>query len=149
MKKSNLLPILICLVLLFTISAGAEAQSEKPYTNGSVWTVSYVKTESGRTRDYIRNLNENYAKVMKAAKEANYILDYKIFMAQPYGENDWDMMLMVEYKDYAALDSEDNWEALQKKVLNNTESQFTEKAVARNEIRKLQGGKLVREIKLK
>ncbi|CAN5342955.1 hypothetical protein BH23BAC1_BH23BAC1_07540 [soil metagenome] len=93
--------------------------------------------------------NENYAKVMQAAKEANYILDYKIFMAQPYGENDWDMMLMVEYKDYAALDDDDKWEALQKKVLNNTEDQYRDKAVARNDIRKLQGGKLVREIKLK
>jgi hypothetical protein len=147
--KNLKLSILACLVFIFIFDYTTFAQSEKPYTDGSVWTISFVKTESGRTRDYIRNLNENYCKVMNAAKEANYILDYKIFLSQPYGENDWDMMLMVEYKDYAALDGEDNWEALQKKVLNNSESQFTEKAIARNEIRKLQGGKLVREIKMK
>jgi hypothetical protein len=74
-------------------------------------------------------------------------MDFKILSSQPASENDWDLLLMYEIKNHAALDGmREKTEALAKKVLGgNEETQHTQ-ALSRNDLRVLQGGKLTQEL---
>ncbi len=145
MKKLHLLTF-FCLICLLSNGITAQAQTDKPYTEGSVWDVSFVQTKSGMGDMYLKNLSEGWVKIMRAAKDQGLIQDYKVISSEPAAKTDWDLMLMVEYKNYASLDGlSDKFEALQNKTFGSEETQH-EAAVSRNDLRDLLGGKLGREL---
>ncbi len=126
------------------------AQSDKPYTDGPLWQVQFIHTKPGMSDLYLKNLSEGWIKIMRAAKDQGYIMDYKVFSAQPASENDWDLMLMYEIKNYAMLDgASDKMDALSKKVLSANDATLHTNAVSRNDLRVLQGGKLTQQLDFK
>jgi hypothetical protein len=146
----KLLSILFAAALVVSLSLPAQSVAQGlPYTEGSVWSVSFVKTVPGMANDYYRNLADNWLKMNEAAKKEGLVLSYKVLYGPPANTEDWDIMLMIEYKNMAAMDGmAEKMEALSGKLLG---SQDTRKvgAMKRNEIRTMIGGKLVREIILK
>ena len=148
MKKFLFTSAIAVLLLLFC-NQNMYAQSDKPYTQGPLWQVQFIHTKPGMTALYLKNLNDGWIKEMNAAKDAGYIMDYKIFQAQPASENDWDLMLMYEIKNYAMLDGmSDKMEALMKK--NGSDDQTLHaQAVSRNDLRILLGGRLTQELNFK
>jgi hypothetical protein len=120
-----------------------------PYTEGSVWSIGFVKTVPGMTNDYYRNLADNWLKMNEAAKKEGLVLSYKVLYGSAANTEDWDIMLMIEYKNMAAMDGmAEKMEALSGKLLGSQDTRRVG-AVKRNEIREILGGKLVREIILK
>jgi hypothetical protein len=146
----KLMSILFAAALLLSLSLPAQSVAQGlPYTEGSVWSVGFVKTIPGMTNDYYKNLADNWLKMNEAAKKEGLVLSYKVFYGPAANTEDWDIMLMIEYKNMAAMDGmAEKMEALSGKLLG---SQDTRKvgAIKRNEIREILGGKLVREIILK
>jgi hypothetical protein len=101
------------------------------------------------TNDYYRNLADNWMKMNEAAKKEGLVLSYKVLYGPAANTEDWDIMLMIEYKNMAAMDGmAEKMEALSGKLLGSQDTRRTG-AVKRNEIREILGGKLVREIILK
>ena len=148
MKKFIFTSAIVVLILMFC-DQNIYAQSDKPYSEGPLWQVQFIRTKPGMTDLYLKNLSDGWVKEMKAAKDAGYIIDYKIFEAQPASENDWDLMLMYEIKNFAMLDGmSDKMEALMKKDGSNDQTLHTQ-AVSRNDLRILQGGRLTRELDFK
>lgn len=148
MKKFIFSSAIVVLILMFC-DQNIYAQSDKPYSDGPLWQVQFIRTKPGMTDLYLKNLSDGWVKEMKAAKDAGYIIDYKIFEAQPASENDWDLMLMYEIKNFAMLDGmSDKMEALMKKDGSNDQTLHTQ-AVSRNDLRILQGGRLTRELDFK
>ena len=148
MKKFIFSSAIVVLILMFC-DQNIYAQSDKPYSEGPLWQVQFIRTKPGMTDLYLKNLSDGWVKEMKAAKDAGYIIDYKIFQAQPASENDWDLMLMYEIKNFAMLDGmSDKMEALMKKDGSNDQTLHTQ-AVSRNDLRILQGGRLTRELDFK
>ena len=148
MKKFIFSSAIVVLILMFC-DQNIYAQSDKPYSDGPLWQVQFIRTKPGMTDLYLKNLSDGWVKEMKAAKDAGYIIDYKIFQAQPASENDWDLMLMYEIKNFAMLDGmSDKMEALMKKDGSNDQTLHTQ-AVSRNDLRILQGGRLTRELDFK
>jgi hypothetical protein len=149
MKKS----IFNCALMLVLMLSGANicfAQTDKPYTESPIWQVNFVHSKPGMGALYLKNLGENWIKEMRAAKDAGLILDFKVLSAQPTSENDWDLILMYEIKNHAMLDGmSDKIEALAKKVFADTEDGAHQKALSRNELRVLQGGKLMQQLDFK
>ena len=94
----------IVLFILMCCNQNILAQTDRPYNEGPLWQVQFVHTKPGMTQLYLKNLADGWVKEMRAAKDAGYIMDYKVFEAQPASENDWDLMLMYELKNYAMLD---------------------------------------------
>ncbi|MEP6686279.1 MAG: hypothetical protein ABJB22_05830 [Verrucomicrobiota bacterium] len=141
---------LAAIVVLFLSAAGLVlAQSDAPYTEGSVWAVTMVKTKAGMSDDYLKNLNNAYRKVMEDAKKENVIMDYKILVGDAASPNDFDILLMVEYKNMAAMDTlRDKMDPLEKKVLGS-EDQRRQATTKRGEIREILGAKTMREVTLK
>jgi len=148
MKKFIFSSAIAVLILMFC-DQNIYAQSDKPYSDGPLWQVQFIRTKPGMSDLYLKNLSDGWVKEMKAAKDAGYIMDYKIFEAQPASENDWDLMLMYEIKNFAMMDGmSDKMEALMKKDGSNDQTLHTQ-AVSRNDLRILQGGRLTRELDFK
>ena len=141
---------LLAAALLLSFSPAAQSVAQGlPYKEGSVWSVGFVKTKPGMTNDYYRNLADNWQKVNEAAKKEGLVLSYKILYGAAANTEDWDIMLLVEYKNMAAMDGmAEKMETLSAKMMG-PEDQRKAGAMKRNEIRDYRGAKLVREIILK
>ena len=146
----KLMSILFAAALLLSLSLPAQSAAQGlPYTEGSVWSVGFVKTVPGMTNDYYKNLADNWMKMNEAAKKEGLVLSYKVLYGPAANTEDWDVMLMIEYKNMAAMDGmAEKMEALSGKLLGSQDTRRVG-AVKRNEMRNLLGGKLVREIILK
>jgi len=148
MKKIAMLAALGAVALL-SLWQSASAQSDKPYADGPVWLISYVKTKDGMQDAYLRDLATHWVKMMKAAKAKGDIIDYKVVGVTPSSPDDWDMMIFIKVRNFAAMDSiPDQLEALAKSLLGNDDT-LHQKAVARNDLRIRWGGRIGREVDFK
>jgi hypothetical protein len=84
-------------------SAGALAQ-DHPYTEGQVLNVSRIRTVDGKFDEYMAWLDTTWKKMQEAGKKAGYIVSYQVVTIEPRGPDDADVVLLVYYKNWAALD---------------------------------------------
>jgi hypothetical protein len=135
---------------LFTAWAGlCSAQSDAPYTEGGVWQITMVKTKYGMSDDYLKGLAKTFKGTLEEAKKQDLILDYKILIGDAATPQDFDILLMVESKNMAALDNaREKFDPIAKKIEGNVDQQRAT-ATKRLDIREIMGGKLMREITLK
>jgi hypothetical protein len=142
--------ILITAVVLSTAFAGlCSAQSDAPYTEGSVWQITMVKTKFGVGDEYLKGLAKTFKGALDEAKKQNLILDYKILLGEAATPQDFNILLMVESKNMAAQDNaREKFDPIARKV-EGTPDQQRAMAVKRLDIREILGNKLMREITLK
>ncbi len=134
---------------LVGLSVSSLFAAGKTYTEGTVWDLTIIRTATGRGDDYIKGLHETYKVLMDQAKKEGLILSYKILAGASANKDDWDMLLMVEYKNMAALDDVgDKFDALQLKLIGGEDKQH-ELMAKREHIRDIIGGKLMREVLFK
>lgn len=87
---------------------------------------------------------------MDAAKAEGHILSYLILASQPSNRDDWDLMLLVEYPNMAALDnSREVFERNAREVLQTNPDEQSRATVERRKLRELVGGKLARQLVFK
>lgn len=142
MKTRNLLLIAL---LLVAMSASSFAQ-ERTYKTGSTWTVSFVQVKNGMSRDYLNSLKTTWKAVQDEAIKQGLILSYKVFDGNASNPDDWQIMLMVEFKNLASMEgNEEKWEAIQKKVVGSEEDQKKLREMRVN-MRTMYGTKTMREI---
>jgi hypothetical protein len=144
--------ILIPLLSLTTAIAFAgtsRAQSDAPYTEGPVWTITLVKTKYGMTDDYLKGLAKTFKGTLEEAKKQNLVMDYKILLGDASSSHDFDILLMVEQKNMAGLDNaREKFDPIARKI-EGTPDQQRATATQRVELREILGNKLMREITLK
>jgi hypothetical protein len=147
MNKSLIISISIALSTLLT--GVCLAQSDAPYTEGPVWTVTMVKTKPGMSDDYLKTLAKIYKATNDEAKKQGIIMDYKILLGVAATPHDFDILLMQEFKSMAAFDGlRDKIDPINNKIIGNADMQ-RQGAVERMQIREIVGNKLMREITLK
>lgn len=130
-------------------AVAAAGGSTAPYTEGHVWELTMVKTKPGMGDDYLKNLANAYKATNEEAKKQGIILDYKIFLGDAANRDDFDILLMVEYKNMAAFDGlRDKADPIARKLIGGEEV-MREGAVKRMEIRDILGTKTMREVTLK
>jgi hypothetical protein len=137
----------IAFLLLIVFAAGMRVSAQdKGYKEGSVWNVSFVKTNAGMEDEYLKNLKTTWKSVMEEAVKQNLILSYKILSGSSANPQDYDIMLMVEYKNLASMEgTDDKWDAIFKKVVGNEEA-MNKLMSSRVSQRTIFGDKLFREI---
>ena len=135
---------------LATIGAGlVRAQSDAPYTEGPVWAITMVKTKPGMGDDYLKTLAKIYKSTNDEMKKQDLIMDYKVLLGNDATPQDFDILLMVEFKNMAAFDNlREKADPIADKILGSQEVQ-RQGAVKRMEIREIMGNKLMREVTLK
>ena len=90
-----------CLLACTGVSALADDHS---YSEGPVVNVGRIRTVDGHFDDYMKWLSTTWKQEQEAAKKAGYILSYQVMQIEPRGPDDADLLLMVTYKNWAALD---------------------------------------------
>src|SRR5437660_12795156 len=101
-KKLQIIPLA---ALSLGIASLCFAQSDAPYTEGPVWNITMVKAKPGMSDEYLKSLAKTLKLSLEEAKKQNLILDYKILLGSAASPQDFDILLMVESKDMAALDN--------------------------------------------
>src|SRR5437870_10030302 len=86
------------------VTTTAATQSTAPYTEGAVWQITMVKTKPGMSDDYLKALAKIFKSTNDEAKRQGIITDYKILAGDAATQQDYDILLMVEYLNMAALD---------------------------------------------
>jgi hypothetical protein len=131
------------------VTTTSTTQSTAPYTEGAVWDITMVKTKPGMSDDYLKALARIFKTTNDEAKKQGIITDYKILIGERATEHDYDILLMIEYPNMAALDGlRDKTDPIGAKLIGS-EDQQRQMAVKRLEIREIMGDKLMREITLK
>ncbi|UCG75622.1 MAG: hypothetical protein JSV95_13040 [Gemmatimonadota bacterium] len=129
-----------------TLTAG-EAAAQDAYDEGSVWNVTFVRTTEGHFDDYMENLKAGWRNVMDAAKADGTVLSYMILSHAPRSRNDWDLLLLVEYPNFAALDGlSDKMDAFAAQYIGATDDQRQEALISRGELRTIMGEAMAQEL---
>ena len=149
MKITKKLQIVAVAALSLGIASLCVAQSDAPYTEGPVWTVTMVKTKTGMTDEYLKELAKTLKASLEEAKKQNLVVDYKILLGATATPQDFDILIMVESKNIAAQDNtREKFDPIARKVVGTTDQQQAIQ-VKRLDIREIVGTKLMREITLK
>ena len=147
MKK--LLTLAACATLSVAAAGLVRAQSDAPYTEGPVWTITMVKAKPGMGDDYLKTLAKIYKSTNDEMKKQGLIMDYKLLLGNDATPQDFDILLMVEFKNMAAFDGlREKADPITDKILGSEDAQ-RQGAVKRMEIREIMGNKLMREVTLK
>ena len=139
----------LCTMLVLMLAAQTGFGQEKPYKEGSVWTVTFVKVKPGMMDTYLRDLGANRKKLMEQAKKDGLILSERLLSGDATGREDFDLILMVEFKNWAAFDGlSDKFRALAEKVVGSEDKQM-QMMTKRTEVREIVGTKTMQEIFLR
>jgi len=118
-------------------------------TQSGGWQITMVKTKPGMGDDYLKALAKIFKATNDEAKRQGIITDYKILAGDAATQQDYDILLMIEYPNMAALDGlREKTDPIGAKMVG-TEDQQRQLAVKRLEIREIMGDKTMREITLK
>ncbi len=141
--KTRILVLIFALTMVLTFNSFAQ---ERTFKQGSAWTVAFVQVKNGMGVDYINSLKTTWRAVQEEGIKQGIILSYKILEGNASNPDDWQIMLMVEYKNLASMEGNDEkWEAIQKKVVGNEEDQKKLRELRVN-MRTMYGTKLMREV---
>ena len=145
--------ILSMCLAVSTLSLDARAATERGYAYGPVTEVDYIHVEYGHFDEYMAWVTSTWVPTMAAAKQAGLIIDYKVFQAEPKSPDQPNVYLEITFKNMAAYagdigDKADEFEAVTEKVICSSACQ-DQARVHRNEIRKVLGTEVTREIVFK
>ncbi len=140
--------MLIASLLMFAFLGTAIAQDAKPYKDGPVRQVSFVKVKPGQFNNYMKYLDGPYKSTMEAMKKAGLITGYAVYETRARTPQDPDIVLAVTYANMAALDRTDEADAVMTKAVG-TQDQRDKAATDRESMRELIGSQLMRELILK
>lgn len=142
--------LVVASLLLVGLSSAVVAQQQRPYTEGPVTNVSYIRIKPGMFDKYMKYLDTDYKRNLEAQKKAGIILDYAVYSSPQTREDDWNMLLTVTYKNMAALDSlRDKAEPIAMRTLNATPEQLAQGNADRLAMREAVGSRLLRQLILK
>ncbi len=153
MKSRLLWSVLFAVLFILPYSQLSAQQEEDLYENGSVWTLTFIRTAPNQSDNYLKDLAKTWVSSMEEAKAEGLILDYKILNGNAANDNDYNLILMIENKDFASFDPDKDrkakWDAIDKKVRDAMGDKFD--AVVKNydNIRQMYGTKVMRESHLK
>ena len=132
------------LSLSLAMAAGAVAD-EKPYKEGPVTSMAWIRVKDGKMYEYINYLKGNYTQEMEAFKKAGLVTAYKIYQVAPRRPEDPNLILTVTYPNYAALDHNADFDAISVK-LEGSLKQAQEGYGSRESIRVVLGSELIQEL---
>ena len=108
-----------------------------------------IKTKTGLADEYIKQITGTVKPIYDEEKKQKVILDYKILNGEASDPHDFNILILVEYANWAAFDTlRSKMDPIVEKVMGSEEAR-KEMAVKRLDIREILGTKTMREITLK
>ena len=139
----------IVIIMLCFIVSPAQAQSGRVYESGSVWSVAYVETKPGHFDGYLSDLSNVWKKFMDEQIQLGDVLSYKILSVSAPRDNEPDLMLLVEYKNWAVYDKPYEYtDKIIEKVMGSLDKS-KQANIKREELRELRGSQNAVELLFK
>lgn len=133
-------------VSLLLLGVSVIAQVNRPYRNGSVWSVAFIRMKPGMETAYLDYIATDWKREQEELKKDRQSLSYKVLRTEGHNPADFNLMLMTEYKDMATMEANvAKEEALLHRVVGNDEKQ-RQGYRERLEIREVLAERLAREI---
>ena len=133
-------------VVLMIAAISVFAQINRPYHNGSVWNIAFIRIKPGMDTAYMNYLAGSWKAEQEAQKKDGNIVSYKVMSVEGHTTGEFNLMLMTEYKNLATMEAnEDKAEAVAQKVVGNDEVQM-KGYNDRLAIREVIGDRLAREV---
>lgn len=131
----------------FIAATPASAQDNtRNWQQGSVWTVAYVRTKPGQFNAYINDLSNVWRAFLEAQKADGDVLSYKMLSVTSPRDGEADLVLLVEFKDFATFDrTPDYFDQMTDRIMGSLEN-LREANIDRGALRDLMGGLIAREI---
>ena len=151
MNNCNVLRRLITVLLFGVLSLGSVVvyAQEKPYTEGTVWSITMVRVKPGMLDVYMRDVIPLRKKIDEEAKKQGLILSDRILSGSASGRDDFDVMFLTEYKNWAALDGiTAKYDAIVGKIIGSEEKQV-QLMTKRTDSREIMGEKQMQELVIK
>lgn len=124
MKRNRML-VSSLIILILTVSAVVVAQVNRPFRNGSVWSIGFIRMKPGMETAYLNYIAGDWKREQEALKKDGQIVSYKVLTTEAHGSGDWNIMLMSEYKDLATMEAnETKADNLAQTVSGNDEKQM-------------------------
>lgn len=142
--------ISIVFALLAASTATSLAADRVYQDGGSVWAVSFIETKPGHFDDYIEDLSQVWRRYLDEQKKDGQVLSYKMIPISFPRDGEPDLMLMVEFKNWAAFDRGNNeyFDGLAQRLQGSVDK-ATQSNIDREQLRKLRGGFVGQEIRFK
>jgi hypothetical protein len=102
-RISHILCVVAAALSLGSLATVAYADG-RDYNDGPVQNVTFIRTVDGHFDEYMHYLATTFKKEQEAAKAAGLITRYDVLVGQPHNPQDPDIILVIEYKNWAALD---------------------------------------------
>ncbi len=132
--------------LVLIVGITVYAQVNRPYHNGAVWDISFIRIKPGMDSAYLNYLAGSWKAEQEAQKKDGNILSYKVLSVEGHTPGEFNLMLMTEYKNLATMEAnEDKADAVTQRVVGNDEKQM-QGYKDRLEIREVMGARLAREV---
>ena len=122
---------------------------EHPYTEGGVVNVARIRTLDGKFDDYMQYLDTTWKQSQEAAKKAGYILNYEVIQVEPRTADDPNLLLVVRYKNWAALDGALARNDEIAKLVQGSVAAANQSMADRDKIRRLVGSSTMQVLNLK
>ena len=151
MKQCNALRRLGIFVLFggLSLSSVTVYGQEKPYTEGSVFYITMVRVKPGMLDVYMRDVLPLRKKINEEAKKQGLILSDRVFSGSASRRDDFDVMFLTEYKNWAAFDGiSAKYDAIESRIIGAQEQQVQLMA-KRAEVREILGEKAMQELIVK
>jgi hypothetical protein len=144
----------LLLALLFVMPSFSYAQEDKVYEEGSVWNITFIRLKPNISDDYLKNLKHTWAAAMDQFVAEGMMESYMILYGDAFGWDDFDLMLMIEFKNYAMYDPDPErdkkYDEIQKKLMEEMgEDKMDATVKSYGDMRKILGTKTMRQIMLK
>jgi len=144
--KSKRIVIAAVMASLILVSISVYAQFVRPYRNGSVWNIAFIRVKPGMDAGYLNYLATGWKKEQEALKKEGLILSYKVLATEGHSASDWNLLLLTEYKDLATMEAnEPKADALAQRLVGDDQKQM-QGYKDRAEMREVLGDRLAREI---
>lgn len=151
MKKLTNSFVAIVLAALFVLPTFSSAQDDDVYEEGTVWNVTFIRLKANMGDDYLKNLKQTWGKAMDEYVAEGLIESYMILQGEAFGWDDFDLMLMMEFENFAAFDPnperKKKFDAIQEKLMAEMgEDKMDSTVKSYSDMRKMMGTKTFRQI---
>jgi hypothetical protein len=131
-RLKSLAPVLFSLLIAFGVKA-QQFHNDSPAASSNadnpVWALEFVKVKPGMFAATMGYLDDNWIRLRAEAKRHGEVLAYNraaaespvLFPADGLTNNDWDILLMTEYKNQAAYEGREKlFDSILKRLPNKT-----------------------------
>jgi hypothetical protein len=145
MKTKRIVIGSFALVLLIA-AVSVFAQVNRPYHNGTVWNIAFIRMKPGMETAYMNYVAGSWKAEQEAQKKDGNIVSYKVMSVEGHNPQEFNLMLMTEYKNLATMEAnEEKADAVAQRVIGDDEKQ-RQGYRERLEIREVMGERLAREV---